>query len=401
MKESIHHAFYISCMAVTLLGCQPKQQPSSQIPVLDVRTIIGKESSIELKKEIAHVEYIPLETNDSCLISNLLNLQLSDEYLFMYNGKTRQVLQFDRKGKFVRPIGRPGGGPGEYGLVSELAIETDLRELSIFQYGDSRLIYSFDGVFLRKDSVIPSQAAGMYKLPNGDFALKGLIMSPIQNAPWAGALMTKEGALKASKNLYPSTLKEDVCFMKEICFSPSSKNVLLFTSCNDTVFDISSNGITPAYILQRQNESDYYANIADISRLGDPAIENEQTIGVYDFFETGNSFFVRLYKGENIYLLHYDKSTGELKSQRAHDDYIASSGMIPGNNVIGIKNDFDGGIPFWPEFHCNENSRAQVVSASLISALREKGHLIGGPSALEIGEDDNPVIIIYQFKHHI
>lgn len=381
-----------------IIACTPNQD-DYKIPVLDIRLAIQQNKSISIKKEVEHVEYIPLETNDSCLISNLLNLQVSDDYLFMYNGKTKQVLQFDRAGKFVRPIGRLGKGPGEYGLVTELAIDSGRSELSVFQYGDSRLIYSFDGVFLRKDSVIPSHASGMHQLSKGYVALKGLIMSPIQNAPWGGALMGEDGVMKVVKSLYPINLKEEVCYMKEICFSPSDDRVLLFTNCNDTVFSISSSGIAPSYVLQRQNESGYYTSIADITRLGDPMVENSQTIGVYDVFETQSSFFARLYKGDDIYLVHYDKKDGDLKSQPANSDYIESSGMIPGNNVIGINNDIDGGIPFWPEFFCNNYSRAQVVNATLISSLREKGYLKDAPAVLNIGEDDNPIVIIYHFKH--
>lgn len=381
-----------------IIGCTTNQD-DYKIPVLDIRLAIQQNKSIAFKEEVESVEYIPLETNDSCLISNLLNLQVSDHYLFMYNGKTKQVLQFDRAGKFIRSIGRLGSGPGEYGLVTELAIDTELRELSVFQYGDSRLIYSFDGVFLRKDSVTPSHASGMYQLTGGYMALKGLIMNPIQNAPWGGALMGQDGVMKAVKSLYPANSKEDVCYMKEICFSPSDDRVLLFTNCNDTVFCISSSGIVPSFVLQRQNEADYYTNIADITRLGDPMVENNQTIGVYDMFETQSSFFARLYKGDDIYLMHYDKKTGDLISQLANPDYVEASGMIPGNNVIGIKNDIDGGIPFWPEFSCNNYSRAQVVNATLISSLREKGYLKDSPPVLNIGEDDNPIVIIYHFKH--
>ena len=85
-------------------------------------------------------QYIPLETTDSCLISNLLNLQVTTDYMFMYNGKTEEVLQFDRKGKFIRRVGRQGNGPGEYSMISELAVDDSNKELSIFQYGGDALV---------------------------------------------------------------------------------------------------------------------------------------------------------------------------------------------------------------------------------------------------------------------
>lgn len=379
------------------IGCESKQNSSLENPVIDVRTALQKETLISLKSDVERIEYIPLETTDSCLISNLLSLQISKDFLFMYNGKSKQVFQFDRKGKFVRQVSRWGNGPGEYGQVGDLAIDNERGELYIIQYGGSALVYSFDGNFLRSDS-ITQQAGGMHMFPDGKQALKGLVMTPIQQAPWAGALKTKNGSLQAAKSLYPKDLKPDVCYMKEICFSPSSEGVLFFTSCNDTVFRITDLGIEQAFVLKRKNEPDYYVGIADINRLRDNTVENDGTIGVYDLFESLHYVYLRLYKGDGLYLQQYNKETGELKSHRVPDVYAECSEAIPGNNVIGIDNDIDGGVPFCPEYTSADGTRAQVASAYIVSLLRNKGYLKEAPAALEIDEDSNPVILLYTFK---
>ena len=67
-----------------------------------------------------------------------------------------------------------------------------------------------------------------------------------------------------------------------------------------------------------------------------------------------------LYKGDAIFIQRFDKKTGELKSQRIPDDYLECSAAIPGGNVIGMDNDIDGGIPFWPEYVMADGGRAQV-----------------------------------------
>ena len=384
-------------LSLGMLACQSEQQTGLEVPVIDVRTAMQKDLPISLKSDVERIEYIPLQTDDPYLISNLLNLQVSKDFLFMYNGKTAQILQFDKRGKFIRQIAREGNGPGEYGLVSELAIDDNRNELSIFHQAGDVLVYSFEGDYLRSDTTM-RQAAGMHVLADGKVALEGSIMTPFHQAPWAGALKATNGALESTKSLYPNSIKEDVRFMKDICFAPSAAGVLLFTACNDTVFRISSAGIKPACILKRDNAANYYEGVSDITKLRDNAFENDETIGVYDLFETPRHIYVRLYKGDGIYLQQFNKETGALKSHLAPADYIKCSEAVPGNNVLGLDNDIDGGVPFWPEYACSDNKRAQVVSSYILSAMREKGYLKDAPAALTIGEDDNPVVILYTFK---
>lgn len=102
--------------------------------------------------------------------------------------------------------------------------------------------------------------------------------------------------------------------------------------------------------------------------------------------------------GDDIYIIRYDRSTKEVVSRKVPVAYLESSRSIPGSNVIGLDNDFDNGAPFWPEFYVSSNSRAQVVTFDMIDGLKEKGYLKDGPEVLNIGEDDNPVVVIYTFK---
>lgn len=394
--KTIKNVIILSCLLI-IAACQSGQHSPKEIPVAHVRKAMQSDNPITLKNDVESIEYIPLETNDSCLISNLLNLQVTKDFLFLYNGKTGQILQLDKQGKFIQNIAHQGSGPGEYGMISELTVDNNRNELSIFQYGGSTLIYSLKGDYLRSDTTM-KHASGMFLFSDGKSALKGLIMSPIQQAPWAGALMSTTGKLEEAKSLYPTTIDRDVLYMKELCFSPSTEGVLLYTACNDTVFRISSSGIKPACILKRENAQNYYDGIADINRLRDNTVEDDETIGVYDLFESSNYIYLRLYKGDGIYLQQFNKNTGELKSHRVSDDYVKCSEAIPGNNVIGLDNDIDNGVPFWPEYTGYNDTRIQVVSSHSILSLRDKGYLNDAPSVLNITDDSNPVIIIYSFK---
>lgn len=380
-------------------SCKRTSNDMEEVIKINIREGISKpKTSLQLADEIEGIECIPLETSDSVLISNILDLRISDKYIFVYNGKTSAVLQFNKKGKFIRKIGREGNGPGEYSLITELGIDENLNRLYIFQYNNSPLVYSFDGKFLCSDTTM-CHTGGAYVFDNGSKALKGLIMNPINIAPWAGALMNTDGDIIMSKSLYNKQNNNDeYLYMKQIYFSSFGENVLLSISCNDTVYSISPSKIKPKYILDRSNISDYYSFVCDFRRMNDPILDSPEIIGIYDMFETYQFLYVRVYKGDNIYIQRFNKKTQELESYLVPNDFKEYSEAIPGNNIIGVDSKSAYGIPFWPEFYVKQGMRAQVVSSYAISGLKEKGYLRDIPQNVDISKDDNPVIIIYKFK---
>lgn len=380
-------------------SCKNASNELEGVVTINVREGIGNSSTVlQLEDEIESIECIPLETSDSALISNILDLRMSDNYIFIYNGKTSEIFQFNREGKFIRKIGREGNGPGEYSLITELGIDESYKRLYIFQYDNFPLVYSFEGEFLSSDSTM-SYTGGIYVFDNGNKALKGLVMNPTTNAPWAGALMDRRGEVIMSKSLYnKQNDNEEYLYMKEICFSSFGDRVLFSTLCNDTIYSISSTNIVPQYILDRSNIPGYYKFVCDFRKMNDPILNSPETIGIYDMFETYKSLYVRVYMGENIYIQRFNKKTHELESYLVPEDFKEYSEAIPGNNIIGIDSKFAYGIPFWPEYYVKQGMRAQVVSSYGIGGLKEKGYLGNLPSNIDIDEDDNPVIIIYKFK---
>ena len=182
-----------------------KHTSANGIWTVDVRSAMEKESSFSMKEEVESIEYIPLETTDSCLISNTLSLIADDDYIFLYNGKTTQVFQFNRKGKFIRQIGRVGEGPGEYApySISELSLNSAQQEIYLSRRNLPALVYAYDGTFLRADTTYRESIGQRYPLNNGSWILTGTYFTSKQNAPWLLALGNNQNELIATKAVFP------------------------------------------------------------------------------------------------------------------------------------------------------------------------------------------------------
>ena len=88
---------------------------------------------------------IPLETQDSSLIGgNIWKIFAYKNHIYVsFNRNT--LLQFDRQGKFVRQIGSVGGGPGEYATLRDF----DVTEEGVYILSHKGILhYDCDGRFL-------------------------------------------------------------------------------------------------------------------------------------------------------------------------------------------------------------------------------------------------------------
>lgn len=282
MKNKAKVGMNLFITLLTVSSCQLKSPEKQEVWVADVRSAIQKETPFSMKDDVEGIEYIPLETTDSCLISNVTALIMDDEFIFLQNGKTDQNFQFTRRGKFVREVGKVGEGPGEYppNTVLEPGLDTKKREIYLNRHCLPAMVYSYDGEFLRTDTTVTEFVSNRYLLDNGCWALAGASLSPVQQSPWLAALKDKNNRIIATKTAFPANLSADVCYMKEIQFVPFQNSALAFTLCNDTLFRVTAEGITPACIYDRKNGAGYYEKIANINEF---AKDDTNTSSTYSF----------------------------------------------------------------------------------------------------------------------
>ena len=110
----------------TFTGCESKQ-PAGELPRIDLTATSFAFDQVEIADEIESIEYVPLELTDESLIADVLDLCVSDEYIFVYSTRQDGVLQFDPKGKYLRCIAKTGNGPCETGQIIWVTVDVENR----------------------------------------------------------------------------------------------------------------------------------------------------------------------------------------------------------------------------------------------------------------------------------
>lgn len=103
---------------------------STDLPYfIDIEKNLAETKSIPLSSIGKQLDYIPLETNPNCMIERIQHISFSEDFMFIadYN----KILQFDRKGKFLRQIGAKGRGPGEYLGITGLCIDPKNKKIFV------------------------------------------------------------------------------------------------------------------------------------------------------------------------------------------------------------------------------------------------------------------------------
>ena len=71
------------------------------------------------------IEIVPLETTEKCLISEITQIELYKDKIYMSDNGNAKVFVYTTTGHFLYSIGRQGTGPGEYSYLGNFTFKED------------------------------------------------------------------------------------------------------------------------------------------------------------------------------------------------------------------------------------------------------------------------------------
>ena len=363
---------------------------------INYEDILKNDKVIPLSQVASNVEYIKLETNNDCMIRRIRDCLFTDSLIFISN--IDHILKFSRDGKFLQKIGSPGRGPGEIDLIRTMSLLPEDKMIAVQKNAIREMLYfSYDGAVIKT-----------VKIPN---ALRIKVMNDgrfIAYDPGADgsnkntfSIISEQGdTITEIRNYCTWENKPDMVIMAGSYPVPFAYNKSWFFKdrYNDTVYTFFSNKIIPSYII---NLGKYkLPDELRLERLGLDRMQEFKEKAPNFFhtmlFEAADKLFIVAEcfgNGETKYLL-YDKKEG--------------IGTLLNNNFDsskGFKNDFDGGIDFWPTGIVNDN---QVYRPVEIMTLKNEYEKKAGETTLKYPDkkleleklisssdiSDNPILMI-------
>lgn len=147
--KTFNKIFFIIISILILISCNSNQNYSDTLIDNEKIKVISNGKISDMVKEF---KIIPLETNDTTMISNIKSVKRRNgvNYVLIDDNMPR-LLAFDDNGKFIHQFGRMGQGPGEYSVIADFDIDNE--KVAIIDSNDIK-IYDLEGNFQKK---IPKQ----------------------------------------------------------------------------------------------------------------------------------------------------------------------------------------------------------------------------------------------------
>lgn len=185
--------------------------------------------------------YVPLQTRKDNYIQILKQIWINDSIILV--NSSDKLFLFLKNGKYIRQIGRKGKGPGEYARIFNFCVLRDTIYIS--STGKRSLLrYKFDGTFCDEIqlnyqpvyfNITDDNKLACYNRAEGKIYLynKGLFSPP--------DTVTAEYGVTIDRHKY-STYSPFMTY-----FHKSDESLLFTNYVNDTIWNISSEGKSPAY----------------------------------------------------------------------------------------------------------------------------------------------------------
>lgn len=400
---------FLAASVLMLCSCASESSQSG-ITTVDVASGIKEAKALATSSLFDKVEYIPLETTDESIISSVADIRVMNDYILM-SSSDLPIKLFDRKtGKFIREIGKLGGGPEEYsrGGGAPIVMYVDAGDQTIYVASQNKELQHYDvkGNYLGKIAY-PGNIK-KYTANNQFFIDGGNVLthsrSYIGNCPWETARFSEQTTADADTTAQIHPRK--ACDMSQIESISVWKDQYTHLGGNGSLFLTMKDG--GRFEIVPESPSIWKMN--DAYRLKGLDVDT-----IYNIVD--NTFVPHLAFDLGEWQCTYDEAfqTEALKSKikidfvLENDDYLylrMHKGLRPGEDVVEYCGFYDKKNK---TTHVTDTDklRDEAVGTDLrIRNISPKGEFVAllQPHEIEgvkingnlVGDEDNPVVVIMQ-----
>lgn len=365
---------------------------------IEIEKNLKREKPVLLRSIGKGLEYIPLETTPSSLMGEILHIQFTSDFIFITANPSNGLLQFDRKGKFIKQIGSKGRGPGEYIGGSRFCIDQENEKIFIMScWSDCKIMeFNFNGDYIRSFDQ-PWESTDFFV-----YNTIGLVFEIADYSPSAAGVIpgVKDHSF-LDYNLIITDFECNPLFKIKRHFIRNSNaefgqpafynfnNELHFQQFGVDTLYILKNYATDPYAIYDLGKRKMDPNIIFTrSNLNDLKKQVENDIRIRSVVENQNNLFIKLNLGlsDSSFYCIYNKQTRQTR-------------ILKGN---GITNDVDGGPDFWPKYVYNDSILVDYVDAyKFVNMIHEKKssnlknkNAFQDERFISLTETSNPILIV-------
>lgn len=439
MKKGIYLLLIVCCIACTNSNKKTTETTSETIQHIDISGLRFPDGKLLLSDAADDIEIIPLETTDKSIFDGkkIRNIVADQENIFI--NVSRRILHFNRKGKYIKDIGRFGQGPADFMYSTGIGLDESGKTLYVasnMSVENKLVSYSYAGKHINTIQIAKEGAwlSGNtnhrelrdYCFVNGQHIIRRRLPLPDPTKEnWQ--IMIKDTTNGLVAEIYdPSILEYQTDFKKNSgtelnrvntyweAFAPVmnryDNQITFLFEANDTLYGYNqaTQQLSPRYIVYCANRLSF-----EETHVMDKSSKYFDTfIQLKDLLETRDFLYLVAEKEKYAYLLRVDKKSGEIQSKRREGEIkFAPIMQIHYRDVPEpeFTNDLCGGLSFYPDHHnakewigvynpedLLENIDTNELEETDVVLPEKRNRLLEVIKKLK--EDDNPVLMIVKLR---
>lgn len=376
--------YYLYVGLLSLLGGCNNATPHSIIFDDIVTVNLSELEELSINDLCSDITLLPLETSQQSLLGYVEKIELTDDYIFIYDANKRLTI-FDYNGKFIsksKPIGR---GPTEFHTITHFCINHDNNYVLIYD-GTQSKIKIYDGINNWKyisERKLPSalDATELLFLEDGKI-LANLRLSPETNSYYE---IIDINNLSSNNELlnYPFRWTISSAISSGPKMSKTDDGLYLVSLMSDTIYMCKQSNIYPKFYFNSGMKSiyevDFNPQLEDYASLYQLCYPNNDiTTGVDCIINTEYMGYTRTLIDKERYHIFWDLYSGNGCKiiARPSKDIVSNLHLY-----TATKDAFVGVLyPY-------EISKEQLCD-DRFAALHN------------VNEDDNPILVFYKVEQY-
>ncbi|MDR1339669.1 MAG: 6-bladed beta-propeller [Prevotellaceae bacterium] len=370
--------FFILFLIVTLSSCSNNgTKEHDSVLEIDYKNL----EEIKLSDYVDNIKVVKLATSDDVLIGEIVKVELFNNRIYVLDRLSNALFIFTDEGEIIYKLRKIGQGPGEYNTLFDFAVTDDGLYLS--DIGNAILHYDKDFNFVRK--IAHYSIAGNFVMNDEYF---WIYREPVP-APYSQILMIDRNA-RTLDEFFPKKASEDgMNLASSNMFQKHESHIYFSPRYGNTVYKWTSENKWQEFITLSFGNKTFHGDINEYySKMSEPDDADFPYIVRRDFFVFNNFLLCDFNIDFRLYCCFYDLKTKELKAGKVKND------LIP---------DYESWFPTSYNGYTSQSNNCLIeciVPEWIVS--EEYGYYRGlcklDESLKDLNEDDNPVLVIYEFK---
>jgi hypothetical protein len=371
------------------VACREQQSPVGEAIVINVDITQAEEWGDISGMLQDSVEIIPLQTTDKSLIAEVSDTRIVGGKVFVTDKQTGRILAFDRKGNFLRQIGRMGRGPNEYFDLT--ASEVTDEHVLVFDKLSQRLyFYRHDGSFVNAKDVSDVWAMDIAEVNDKLYFINA--GSNTDRGYFRLFELDRKGDYIASALPFSEEMS-NLGWGMERHYSKNGDRLMFYDAPYDSLFVMKGTRLDELYYVdfgpRKAPES--------VIKIGYNALrvilERGYIAGV-DAVHFTDNFIIISFLEKRPYIAIYDKATGECKVAARHFD-PRFPGLGYGLKFVTVRDN----TLIWPIGALAIKRRvSEDVEYTDDNRTKNEFQLKMIELASSLDELDNPVLFVQKFK---